>query len=426
MNGEVIALRVEQQEEGAAEFFGDQLKERLEAIEANKAQEKEVVGDNNISREARLKAVRGKTWEEIEAEEKSTPEALDIGLRLPFGDEDSEYLIPGVGITMIGAGTSHGKSTLLLNSALHLLRAGKKVVFYSLEEKTVDVFQRLFLIAGCGNGEPINKNPFQTLQRYRREGKVDPKYVSRYGLDNKPDEDVQNARIKKFTKAIEEGIEEVSSYRKNNQLYITESIGKEVSAIEAEISALIQDKDKPDVVMVDYAQLVNYSKSDSRSGDRRLEELRVVMEKLIEAVNRHNVPIILTAQLNRKAISPKHLSIHCVEEAASLAQGASCFIALWNHNFKQQKNESSQQDESPYKGYIELQVLKSRNGTKPTFRVPARLEHYFIDFESPEKVEGGDTVTTGGKPRKGNDNKRKERRTPNSSGLLEGEEELEF
>ena len=426
MNGEVIALRTEQQEEEAAEFFGDQLKGRLEAI---KFQESEVVGDNNISKEARLKAARGKTWEQIEAEERSTPEALDIGLRLPVKniEENSEYLIPGVGITMIGAGTSHGKSTLLLNSALHLLRAGKKVLFYSLEEKTVDVFQRLYLIAGCGNEEPINKNPFQTLQKYRREGEVDPRYVSRYGLDNKPDEAVQVARINKFTKSIDEGIKEVSSFRMNNQLYITESIGKEVSAIEAEISALIQDNDKPDVVMVDYAQLVNYTKEGDRSSGR-LEELRVVMEKLIEAANRHNVPIILTAQLNRKAISPKHISIHCVEEAASLAQGASCFIGLWNHNFKQQKNESSQQDKSPYKGYIELQVLKSRNGTRPTFMVPARLEHYFIDFENPQPVEGGDTgggvdknagKANGDKSDKGNNRRGK-------TALLEGEEELLF
>jgi hypothetical protein len=299
-----------------------------------------------------------------------------------------------------------------------LLRAGKKVLFYSLEEKTVDVFQRLYLIAGCGNGKPINKNPFQTLQRYRREGKVDPKYVSMYGeLDSAPCKTRQEKRISDFEEGVEKGIREVGSYRKSNQLYITESIGKEVSAIEAEIKALIQDDDKPDVVLVDYAQLVNYSKGDNRSGDRRLEELRGVMEKLIEAVNRHNVPIILTAQLNRKAISPKHISIHCVEEAASLAQGASCFIGLWNHNFKQQKNESSQQEKSPYEGYIELQVLKSRNGTRPTFRVPARLEHYFIDLGKPETVE--EVGNARGGTGKKTSNKRKETQEMDLSDVVE-------
>jgi hypothetical protein len=141
------------------------------------------------------------------------------------------------------------------------------------------------------------------------------------------------------------------------------------------------------------------------------------MEKLIEAVNRHNVPIILTAQLNRKAISPKHISIHCVEEAASLAQGASCFIGLWNHNFKQQKNESSQQEKSPYEGYIELQVLKSRNGTRPTFRVPARLEHYFIDLGKPETVE--EVGNARGGTGKKTSNKRKETQEMDLSDVVE-------
>ena len=92
--------------------------------------------------------------------------------------------------------------------------------------------------------------------------------------------------------------------------------------------------------------------------DRRYLELKAISDQLLEQAVRHNLPVIVGAQLNRAGAGEKPKLEH-LREAGDLEQDAHLVIGIYNESVD--KIEDGQQEKAK-EVPLKLFVLKNRSG----------------------------------------------------------------
>jgi len=119
-----------------------------------------------------------------------------------------------------------------------------------------------------------------------------------------------------------------------------------VRNIDAYITKLIQKGFKPDVVVVDYINLIKPSSKNLNS----YEGVKEVAEQLRALSFKYNVPIVTASQLKRDAFNISNPGMEGVSESIGLAATCDVMCSIW------------QEEEDKELGVVHLGMIKNRFG----------------------------------------------------------------
>lgn len=243
---------------------------------------------------------------ELFAKFTNTPAALHLcGWTLQDENgQDVPIVAPYGGITIIGAPTNHGKSTLLRNMALSLAQDGRDgcVLFFTYEQ--TDSAQYSAILKTFLN---VDKQGFETFV-------------------NHADEDENAQRLEDF-----------------NQLFTAEKL--RIIQGRADVGELLDAlryyaRTRPiKAVLIDYVQKM---RNAAKPSNVRTDEINTICEQLNEYVNETGTAMIMAAQLSRKgAESPDEMDNSSLSASVSLEQTAAEVYLLWNSGFQPKGKSAS-------------------------------------------------------------------------------------
>lgn len=229
--------------------------------------------------------------------------------------EIEQLTLPSGAITFVCAPTSHGKSTFLQNLALYVAQNGKEgdTLYFTFEEskEAVDIQLTNKFI-----NKPLSANNQRSISTYRRKGK----------------DLFQKGQLQTYLDGEKRYLNELI-YNGKLRLYEKDFDSTElIDAIKFLCKAITVK-----AVFIDYIQLL------SKNGThlQRNEELKEIAKDFKDLAKSTHIPIIMAAQLNRKATSPVDMHSENIAEAADLERIANKVILLWNSNFKEREKDAT-------------------------------------------------------------------------------------
>jgi DNA primase catalytic core len=258
--------------------------------------------------------------------------------------------IPQGAITLIAGRPSHGKTTLMYNLMLNMVRIYPKQSFYFFsyeEEKKYILVKLLNRIIGndlCKNieGGRSYLTNYELLKAYMR-GEFKQKHeVIEQGL-TKLEELIDNQRIVVVDKSYP--VEELSSlvsYLHNNN----------------EIGCLF----------IDYIQRIGINQ---RTQDKRVEIATISKYILDNIAKATGLPVVMGCQLNRSSTG-KEPTLEGLKEAGNLEEDSNLVISIYNES-----REGAPEGGGAWGNLvpIELKILKNRDG-EPNRKITLEMDRY--------------------------------------------------
>jgi replicative DNA helicase len=165
-------------------------------------------------------------------------------------------------VQVVAARTSQGKSSMVLQWAIHLALQGKKVLFVSLEMTNMQVMERILCSHAGISGWDL------------RRGLIPSDFDSK--------------------------VQTLEPVLENLNLFLVDDMGREFQQIRNIFNSMEKSNSTPDVVFLDYINLV----SDDESGDERLA-LKRYMGEIADFAKVKGVAVVVVAQINRNATTRK-------------------------------------------------------------------------------------------------------------------------
>jgi DNA primase catalytic core len=251
------------------------------------------------------------------------------GLKTGYKELDEYITIKPGTITILAGRPRHGKTTLMINLILNLvkLNPSKSFLFFSYEESRKDIAVKI--LANLSEDIVNQHQNITNVEYYLRGNSVRDK--------------------------IEAGKRQLQEYLDSGRLQIFDS-----SCTVDELSDIIQihtENGTIGAVFVDYIQKI---KILGRFPSRQVE-LQKVSERILEAAKRCAVPILLGAQLNRDTINRTRPKLENLRESGDIENDANTVIAIYNESVENSDNEQNYTNDSGEVDF-ELSILKNRNG----------------------------------------------------------------
>jgi replicative DNA helicase len=273
-----------------------------------------------------------------------------------YPELDDLIQIPCGAITIIAARPAHGKTAFQLNLLANFLKDSKrqKFYFFSYEEARKYIVTKLIMImAGktLRTKKNFNFNDYLDYMKYRstRKHVKDP--------------------------IIEDAIDKYDKLTSNNRLFIFDRHFKDT-----ELAPLLRNLGKQKnvgAVFIDYIQKIPVGQTNP--GWNRYQEIKLVLEKLLDVLKDTNFPIIMGAQLKRstsKKDSLSSLRLDYLREAGDIEQDANIVLGISNPAGDDGQKKSEQEENL---NKIKVFVLKNRSGVsgkevslafdRPTLRI---------------------------------------------------------
>ena len=274
---------------------------------------------------------------------------------MPTGFEELDGVLDGglyAGLYCVGAISSLGKTTFVLQIADQVAKQGHDALIFSLE------MSRYELIA-----KSISRTTLEIADNPR-----DAKGIKDISVWNRFSNLPQNDQTH-----IKRAAYEYGEYAEN--IRIIEGMGDvTVSKIKQAVARHIQERNKIPVVVIDYLQLIAPEKGQERATEKQTID-KAVME--LKRISRdHKTPVIAISSLNRQSYKDE-ANMAAFKESGAIEYSSDVLIGLQLKGVGQQGFDV---DEAK-KGFngkraIELVVLKNRNGV-----TGGRLEYeYFTPF----------------------------------------------
>lgn len=256
--------------------------------------------------------------------------AISEGLATGWSSLDQYLRIPEGAISIMAGRPGHGKTTLLLNLYLNMIRAypERRFYFFSYEEARSRLALKLLMAMA---GEVLSKDTNQGAYiHYLRE-----------------------KRRQEPNKKIEQALQEYQ--RLTGQGRLTLSDQRLAGGDLASTIALLARRGDTGAVFVDYIQRIPIQGQYSQ----RYLEIKAISDMLLEQAVRHNLPVIVGAQLNRSAGGGKQPKLEQLREAGDLEQDAHLVIGLYTEAVD--KIEEGEQIKAREVD-LRLSILKHRSG----------------------------------------------------------------
>lgn len=260
---------------------------------------------------------------------------------IPTGFNNLDSVLDGglyEGLYILGAISSLGKTTLVLQIADQIAENGEDIIIFSLEMARTELMaksiSRLTLLDVIqNNGDLKNAKTTRGITT-----------GSRYQYYNKSEKEI-----------IERAITSYSNYAKN--IYIHEGIGNiGTEQIRDVIERHITLTGKKPVVIIDYVQIL--APADIRATDKQNTDKAVLELKRIS--RDYKIPVIGISSVNRASYNTP-ATMEMLKESGSLEYGSDCVIGLQlkgvgtsGFDVNTAKNKNPRE--------VELVILKNRNG----------------------------------------------------------------
>ena len=228
--------------------------------------------------------------------------------------KEEEFIIPSGGLTIVGGQSSHGKSRLLQNISLRIAegefnQGGEGVVLYfAFEETLLEVVTRYANIqANIPHLSQYGTSNSEVLRDYFQTGTL-----------NKTPQGVRQEALPRLSSFVEK-------LYKGGRLrifYSPELYSGDLCSLLEFLSTRLRIK----AVFLDYLQAIY---KEGYRKDRR-EELREICKDLNKTSKELDIPIVLSAQLNRDTPSPSEMSGSNIAESADITRYADTILLLWD------------------------------------------------------------------------------------------------
>ena len=227
---------------------------------------------------------------------------------------EENLLLPSGALTLICGKSSHGKSRLLQNLSLQIAReeadqGGVGVVLYfSFEEGLLEVVERYAnMSVNIPRLSKYGTNNTEVLRDYFKTGT----------LSKAPQATRQEAlpKLAGFNSLYESGRLRI--------YYTPDLLSGELCSLLEYLSSKMQIK----AVFLDYVQAIY--KGNGYRKDRR-EELREICKDINKTAISLQIPIVLSAQLNRETPNPTDMSGENIAESADITRYANTILLLWD------------------------------------------------------------------------------------------------
>lgn len=229
------------------------------------------------------------------------------------GGKEESFMLPSGALTLICGKSSHGKSRLLQNLSLQIAteeynQGGEGVVLYfSFEESLLEVLLRYAnLQVNIPQLSLYGTSNTEVLRDYFETGKL-----------SKSPEKTRTEALPRLS-----GFETLYKSGRLRVYYTPDLLSGELCNLLEYLSSQMKIK----AVFLDYVQAIY--KEGSRK-DRR-EELREICKELNKTAISLQVPIILSAQLNRETPNPTEMSGDNIAESADITRYANTILLLWD------------------------------------------------------------------------------------------------
>ena len=242
---------------------------------------------------------------------------------------EERFTIPCNALTFVVAPTSHGKSTVLQNLALQVLRNKENeqregtILYFSYEEDKDSVIMQLGnKFVNMDISERMNKTNLRAIREFLTIGNHQP---------TPQDENTKNEFLNRYNDFFARNIFSDKLTILDNDLRAAQFI----RFLEYTVNHLQR---KLKAVFVDYMQLIY---SDDCNLPRR-EELKEISNQLNKFAKTYNVPIVCAAQANRETRSPLDMFSQKIADSADLERIANKVLFVWNSAFAPQTSNTNE------------------------------------------------------------------------------------
>lgn len=270
----------------------------------------------NKIREVKLRSKRAE-FEQLESEEESeeaimrriqeAPDAVRSGYKIKIdGHEEHLELAPGQ-LTFFAAPTGHGKTLILTNTALNVIREypNKEIYFFTFEMSAdqirlhfLNTYAELDLNEGHNNNRRTIRDFFKGNDQF---------------IADKKKQIFAGKRAAFFAKVL-------PRLKVRNVEYSADEI--------IEYIEYITKRTKDAVIFIDYIQKLRSDRKGNIEG--RYNELKFICEDLNACAMRTGLPIVLAAQFKREIATPLDMHPTGIAEASDIEKIASEIYGLWN------------------------------------------------------------------------------------------------
>ena len=266
------------------------------------------------------------------------------GIKTPYIFKNSQgreenLILPSGALTLVCGKSSHGKSRLLQNLSLQIAseeynRQGEGVVLYfSFEECLLEVVERYANIqVNIPHLSQYGTTNTDVLRDYFQTGTL-----NKCPQKDRPD---TLKRLSGFTTLYNQG---------RLRIYYTPDL---YSGDLCLLLEYLSSQMKIKAVFLDYVQAIY---KEGYRKDRR-EELREICKEINKTAISLDIPIILSAQLNRETPNPSEMSGDNIAESADITRYANTILLLWDSA----KERDIRGGKSAYLNTPEGQRLQSR------------------------------------------------------------------
>ncbi len=242
-------------------------------------------------------------------------------------------------LIIIAGRPSMGKTALGLNIALNIIRESKlPVLFFSLEMSKEQIMYRLLSIEA------------NISQARLKSGKLD-----------------QNDWLK---------LNKIIKIMSKIPFFIDDTPNLSIQDIQSKIKTILFEQGQIDLIIIDYLQLMQSSKSKN---ENRVQELSRITRALKNLARQFNIPIIALSQLSRNVENriDKKPILSDLRESGSIEQDADLVLMLY-------KNKDFQIKQNEIQNYYltELIIAKQRNGPLGNIKLkfdPSKTK--FLNFD---------------------------------------------
>lgn len=229
--------------------------------------------------------------------------------------KEENLILPSGALTFVCGRSSHGKSRLLQNISLQIATeeynqgGGGIVLYFSFEEPLIDVLLRYAnLQVNIPKLSDYGTSNTEVLRDYFATGKL-----------SKCPEGNRTEALRRLRS--ESGFETLYNSGRLRVYYTPDLLSGDLCNILEYLSSQMKIK----AIFLDYVQAI---KGDRRK--ERREDLREICKEINKTAISLNVPIVLSAQLNRETPNPTEMSQDNIAESADITRYANTILLLWD------------------------------------------------------------------------------------------------
>lgn len=321
--------------------------------EKQKPEKKMTAKRNDELTEAELRAIIFKKRTASELIHEAAKMAVSIPTGYVFGTERKRepFTLKSQALTVIGAGTSHGKTRFLENVLLRVAKYNDADVsgtclFFTLEESLSDVLPELVnLHAGVREvrHEEFVNNYTAYADAFRRLDTGEERY-----FQNEAEFLAAKMHIQKYF----DEFTETDAVR-----VIDDEIFRDVDAMCA-ACRMFASEVKLKAIFADHLGMMTMrGQSDRVPRTERIEQIVTKLELLAKELN---VPFVLTQQMARTAVSAEQLQNENLADSADVERSANTVVLLWNSSVLPKDKNSAQLTNA--NGVLEASKNLSKSG----------------------------------------------------------------